>query len=174
MKRDAGATLVELIVTIVVATLIAGLILSSYVIVVRLWHGYNYKMEASGGAWVTYLRLERLMSQSYFLRKAAPNKWVFYKGKVDSCELIYRGKTLLSSDSTFKTGVEIDSFHLEMTDTTGLKPVWECGFVYFEWGKRSALSWRTLCKGAYVGGDIPVPMISTPVESDLYWDNAGK
>jgi type II secretory pathway pseudopilin PulG len=172
-NKESGVTLVELIVAIIVATLITGLILSAYTIVVQVWHNYTRKVEASGYAWVAYSKIERLISKAYSMKKTSPNQWMLYNENSDSCVLKYNDRSLFSSDSP--TGIsEIDSFHLDIVDVSGLFPVWECGIVYSQGRKRSAMVWRTICRGNYSGTDIPQPYRNMPVQTSLYWDEKGK
>jgi hypothetical protein len=172
--KNSGATLLELIVTIVVAVLAAGLIFSGYIIVLRIWHNHSHRIEASGGAWVTYLKVERQISGSYYLRKATRNKWVLYKDRTDSCELTYDNRSLFSSDSFLRNHADIDTFHLDLVDTSGIFPVWECGFVYSQGLMSSGMSWRTVCRGKYIDPELPAPLKAPPVQADLYWENKGK
>jgi type II secretory pathway pseudopilin PulG len=174
-SKDSGATLVELIITIIVATIAAGLILSAYTIVMRVWHDYNRKVEASGSTWAAYLKIEHLISQSYSMQKTNSNQWVLYKSNSDSCILRYGDRSLVSSDSTLTGISEIDSFHLDIVDTCGgISPVWECGIFYSQGRKSSAMVWRTICRGNYSGTDIPLPFQNMPVQTSLYWDGKGK
>jgi Tfp pilus assembly protein PilE len=173
-KTNSGATLLELIVTIVVAALAAGLILNGYIIVVKLWNNYTHKIEASGGAWVAYLKIEHMMAKSYHLKKVTEKKWVFYKDTMDSCELTFENKSLFSSDSSLRFKGEIDTFYLERIDTSGIFPVWECGLDYSQGKKKSGMSWRTVCRGNYGDTELPSSFKTTPVQAALFWENKGK
>ena len=173
-NKESGTTLVELIITIIVATIAAGLILSAYTIVVQVWHNYNRKVEASGSTWVAYLKIEHLISQSYAMRKTSLNQWVLYKDNLDSCVLKYNNRSLSSNDLSLSVLSDIDSFHLDIVDTSGVLPVWECGVVYSQGRKRSSMVWRTICRKNYSGTEIPQPVRNTPVQTALYWDGKGK
>jgi hypothetical protein len=172
-RSDSGTTLVELIITIVIATIAAGLILSAYTLVIQVWHGYNRKVEASGSVWVAYKEIEHLISNAYSMKKPGPNQWVFYKDNLDSCVLKFNERSLFSTDSSLHVLSDIDSFHLDNVDTNGLFPVLECGLVYSQGRKRSAMVWRTLCRGNYSGTDIPLPLQNMPVQTSLFWDRKG-
>jgi Tfp pilus assembly protein PilE len=173
-NKNTGVTLLELLVTIFIAVAAVGIIFNGYTLIVRLWNNYTHKVEASAGAWATYLKIHRMMSEARGIKKTTEAQWVFYKSGRDSCELSYRNNSLVSSDSVLLFKNVIDSFSLDCADTGGLYPIWQCGFV-FSYGRRlSGMNWRTAVGGNELDTVLPTPMKLVSWQGGLYWDEKNK
>ncbi len=173
-SRQAGVTLVELLVTMVVGAIAVAIILNGYTIIVHLWNNYSHKVEASDGAWVVYLKVNKKMSEARGIKKTADSCWVFYKTGRDSSVLTRKGHSLVSSDSVISCKNTIDSFSLVCVDTSGLYPVWECRLVYSNERKSSGMDWVTPVGGNELDTTLPTAMKPVSAGSGLYWDDKSK
>ncbi len=167
---EAGLTLIELIIAMAVASITAGILFVGYTTVGKLWNEYFRRIEASDGAWKIYLTIERTMTESYSVKKKNMNRWLFYRNRHDSLELIFENRTLYFIDSIKNSVSDVDSFHLDVNDTSGIYPVWECSFIHSRKKKKSGMAWRTLCRENYISDTIPLSFMPTFVHFGLYWD----
>jgi hypothetical protein len=170
-NNSSGFTVLELVITILIAAIAAEVIFSGSLLVIKLWKNYRQNVEASGGAWTVYRSIEQSMMKSCSVKRKSPDQWVFLNGPDDSFELAFTDKFLRFRDSSERIVARLDSFYLEMDDTSGLYPIWMCRFALSREGGKSAMAWRTLCRGSSCGFTIPLPCRSLKVPSFLYWEN---
>lgn len=168
---EAGITLIELIIAMAVASITMGLLFFGYTSVGKLWNEYFRRVEASDGAWIAYCAIERAMAESYGAKRTNINQWLFYCNHEDSLELVFENRTLSFYNSTMMPVSDIDSFQLDIIDTCGTYPVWECSFVRSQKRKQAGMTWRTLCRSNYISDTIPLSFMPAIPHFGLYWDD---
>lgn len=146
LNSESGVTLIELIITTVIASMTMVFIFSAYLLIVKIWNEYHCITDASESAWVLYNVIEQTMAESYEVKKIEKNRWLFYKDRQDSTTLIHENGSLVFVDSKEKIYHDVDLFNLEIENASGEYPIWKCQLGSSHGKKRAEMSWSTFCR----------------------------
>jgi prepilin-type N-terminal cleavage/methylation domain-containing protein len=174
--KESGVTLVELIITMVIASMAMGFLFSVYTLIVKIWNEYSCKTDVYESAWVIYNTIEQNMNESYDIKKTDSSQWHFYKNRNDSTVITHANGSLILTGSKKRVFHCVDSFYFEIENLDGEFPVWKCLFIHSLKKKQARISWRTFCRAecrynsffdemkARINNSTPI------VNNNLYWD----
>lgn len=158
---SAGYTLVELLTTIVVAAIAAGLIYAVYSSSVRTWAGYRRRLENVRTVYRLYLRIDREITHSVKGGKSPEDSDIRLQG-----DSLFIGEELVSKD------MSVQSFGMRKDDAGSFRPVMSCSLRVWSDEHTTALKWRAVCTrpAEEDGRHIPPPVGREQPEEGLYWE----
>lgn len=168
---SGGHTFVELMVTMVVASLAVAFIGAAYVFCIRGWAGSRDTREAIEQARVLHARVDAMLSGASGLVQEGLGRWLVLEADGDTARLMWRGDSLLVDHASIHMAGRVPVFELKGLPGYAGARAWACGFTYVSHsGKQCSLAWRGVCAVGRAGGrTIPRPADSFQPRG-LHWD----
>ncbi len=169
-----GYTIVEVLTTVVIASVILISMYGGYLAIVRMWHRYNHQRTVNASVWLLYNKVNVLFRDNMHVIPVETDKWLFINNENDSSVIEIRNEKLFINSNELKLETPVEDFKIVEIERPVKHTVWETGYNCIYRKASSALKWQSVCMGGSIPESLPKSFKTMPAKSDLYWETEGK
>jgi hypothetical protein len=165
-----GITLLELLITTVIASIAAGVIFLGYQSSVSVWHRFDVGASFVSSSWLVQKKIDKALKQTCSVKQTGTDKWLLVQAGTDTVELSASGKTLqLRGQPLFSQG---SIAHFGLSGISGLRrPAFACTLICLQENRTMSWQWTTIGIMNGDSDDIPRQSVEPSVSGTYYWDS---